>query len=549
MKGYEDLDEYEDDGFIEYEEEQIDEGKEEKVKEEVWKPTKDEMDFLRVRQQIKETMRRKMNKGNDSATGNSQESEKRNYGSFFGPSQPAIARRVIQESKLLLENLHLAARVLNPHHSLQSQKSPAPAKATSKPGVGEQPLKVLSMEKQKARILKDARDYSFLFSEDAELPAPAQVLPPRTSSVPNSDAPSAQLTSKIPKSVSNTSRPVLNNGLEQIPPVSVGHRTQSKQGQHKPTPDGRLNSTSVNHGKQLGGSTGKGSSRTQGTKGLLPKTSLQKKPSTLNKTSIPDKSLPHTNMDRNVSLVVGKRPTFDVQKTVLPRPLPSVSGLQKPLLKSQPSMSGLQKPVLKPQPSSSSMQRAPSKSHPHEQGKDVREPDRSRQMPKQPLLKSHASMSGLQKPLLKPQPYSSSMQRAPSKSHPHEQGKDVRDPDRSRKMPKQPVPCPTAPTVKTPKQLPSHPPAPKDRRRKRSTSPDPVNYRQMIRNMFRYNPGKYGDDKDDSSMEVGFKDIMREEMRSSRIAHEEDERERILIEKEEIREANMRKKRKLSSQQ
>ncbi|KAI3977471.1 hypothetical protein MKX01_000384 [Papaver californicum] len=179
-------------------------------------------------------------------------------------------------------------------------------------------------------------------------------------------------------------------------------------------------------------------------------------PSTLNKTSVSDKSLAHT-MDRNVSLAVGKRPTSDVQKT--------------------PSMSGLQIPLLKPQPSSSSMQRAPSK---------------------------------------------------------------------SKQMPKQPVPCPTAPKVKTPKQLPSHPPAPKDRRRKRSRSPDPADYRQMIRNMFGYNPGKYGDDKDDSSMEVGFKDIMREERRSSRIANEEDEREHILL--EEIK-TSMRKKRKLSSQQ
>jgi len=29
------------------------------------------------------------------------------YGSFFGPSQPVIAQRVIQESKSLLENRHL----------------------------------------------------------------------------------------------------------------------------------------------------------------------------------------------------------------------------------------------------------------------------------------------------------------------------------------------------------------------------------------------------------------------------------------------------------
>lgn len=198
MRGYEDLDEYEDDGFIErsddddgfieHDEEQMydeDEGEEEEAQEVVRKPTKEEMDFLKVRQQIKETMRKQMKKENASATGNSQERKRHNYGSFFGPSQPVIAQRVIQESKSLLENPHLAARVLNPHHRVQSQKSPALAKATPRPGVRERPPKVVSMEKQKAQILKDQRDYSFLFSEDAELPAPTKLLPPRTGSAPN----------------------------------------------------------------------------------------------------------------------------------------------------------------------------------------------------------------------------------------------------------------------------------------------------------------------------------------------------------------------------
>ncbi|RZC81106.1 hypothetical protein C5167_043696 [Papaver somniferum] len=494
MEGYENLDEYEDDGFIVDEEEQVpgdgfidddeeqvseeDEVEEEKVQEEVKKPTKDEMDYLKVRQELKEAMRRKMKKGNDSVTGNSQEREKRNYGSFFGPSQPAIARRVIEESKSLLENMHLAAKVSKPHHSLQSQKNPAVAKATPKPGAGEQPVTVVSMEKQKARILKEARDYKFLFSEDAELPAPAKVLPPKTSSVPNSDARSAQVTPKIPKSVSNTSRPVLN-GREQRPPVAGGNRMQSKQGQRKPIPDGRLDSTSVKHREQLGSSTGNGSSRPQEAKGLPTKTSV--KPSTLTKkTSVPDT---HTK-DRNASLAVEKRPPSDVRKTMLPRPHPSMSGQQKPLLKSQPS--------------------------------------------------------------------SSNMQRAPSKSHPHEQGKDVQEPDRSRLMPKQPVSCPTAPKVKTPKKLPSRPPAPKNRQRKRSMSPEPFDYRQEIRNLTGYDPSKYGNDRDDRSMEASFKEIEREEKRSARIANKEDERERLLQEEEEKKkeaEARMRKKRKLSSQQ
>ncbi|KAI3883616.1 hypothetical protein MKX03_016298 [Papaver bracteatum] len=479
MRGYEDLDEYEDDGFIErsddddgfieHDEEQMyeeDEGEEEEAQEVVRKPTKEEVDFLKVRQQIKETMRKQMKKENASATGNSQERKRHNYGSFFGPSQPVIAQRVIQESKSLLENPHLAARVLNPHHRLQSKKSPTLAKATPRPGVRERPPKVANMEKQKAQILKDTRDYSFLFSEDAELPAPTKLLPPRTGSAPNTDARSAQLSSKSPKSVSSsTSRPA----------VSGGHRMQSKPGQHKSSPGSRPDSTLGNHRKQLDSSIRNGPGRSQGTNGFPSKTSVQVKPSTLNKTSVPDRARAHTT-DRNISLTGGKRLQTDMRKTVLPRPHPSVSGLQKPLPKPQPSKSG--------------------------------------------------------------------MQRAPSKSHPYEQRKDSRELDRSRLLPKQQVPSSTAPKVKTPKQLP---PAPKDRRRNRSMSPDPM---EMIRKITGYNPNRFRNDEDDSDMEVGFNDIMREERHSSRIAQEEDERERILIEQEEKEERErerMRKKRKLSS--
>ncbi|MCL7040017.1 hypothetical protein MKW94_030056 [Papaver nudicaule] len=471
MGGYENLDEYEDDGFIDDEEQQKYAGEEEKVQEEARKPTKEEMDFLEVRQQIKETMRRKMNQENPSDTDNSQERKKHNYGSFFGPSEPAIAQRVIRESK----SLNLAAKVLNPQHSLQRQKSPALANATSKPGVPEQPRKAVSKQKHKAMILKDARDYSFLYSEDAEFPAPTKVLPPHTSSAPNSDA---QLMPKVPKSGSSTtSRPVLNGGKQRLP-VSAGHRMQSKQEQHKSTPGGRIDSTPVNHRKQQSGSTGKEPSRSQGTKGLPSKSSIQPKPSTMNKISVPDRIRAPTT-DRNVSLAVAKRPPSDMRKSVLPRP--------------------------------------------------------------------HPPMSGLEKPLPKPQLSGSCVHRAPSKSHPQEPGKDIRELDKSRMTPKQPVPCSAAPKVETPKQLPSRPPAPKDRRRKRSMIPDPEDYQQEIRNMFGYNPSKYGDDGDDSDMEVGFQDIMREEKRSAKIAHKEDERERILIEKEE-QEERMRKKRKMSSQ-
>ena len=40
------------------------------------------------------------------------------FGSFFGPSQPVIAQRVIQESKSLLENPHLALKMATSNSSV-----------------------------------------------------------------------------------------------------------------------------------------------------------------------------------------------------------------------------------------------------------------------------------------------------------------------------------------------------------------------------------------------------------------------------------------------
>lgn len=40
------------------------------------------------------------------------------FGSFFGPSQPVIAQRVIQESKSLLENPDLAAKVIRNNNAV-----------------------------------------------------------------------------------------------------------------------------------------------------------------------------------------------------------------------------------------------------------------------------------------------------------------------------------------------------------------------------------------------------------------------------------------------
>ena len=184
MQGYEeDLEEeagyddyYSDDnGLDEYEDYE-----EEEVEEEA--PPKEELEYLELRQKIKESIRKKSGSGSVNAQ-SSQDRRKKlpynDFGSFFGPSRPVISSRVIQESKSLLEN-----EIKN---SNQPKKRPVPASSSGNKNVShEKRPKVVSATRRKVETLKDTRDYSFLFSDDAELPAPKKEPLSRSGSFPNS---------------------------------------------------------------------------------------------------------------------------------------------------------------------------------------------------------------------------------------------------------------------------------------------------------------------------------------------------------------------------
>ncbi|XP_043702587.1 protein spt2 isoform X2 [Telopea speciosissima] len=263
----EDLDEYEEDGEGEeaeaWEEEEDDE-EEEKEKEDP-KPTKEELEYLQLRQRIKESVRKKMKKEHAAGSKGSLENKKKlpydNYGSFFGPSQPVIAQRVIQESKSLLENQHLASRISNP---LANKKAPTSITEGKKPAVHAQTHRVVNELKVKAQKLKDARDYSFLLSDDAELPAPPKEPPPRNIS----DARSAQVSLKSNKQSmgKHGSRPV-SNGREERKPTSINRQIQPRPGPHKAVPTSRPNLTTGDPRKQFGSNTGSGPGRPIGPKG------------------------------------------------------------------------------------------------------------------------------------------------------------------------------------------------------------------------------------------------------------------------------------------
>ncbi|XP_024988059.1 uncharacterized protein LOC112522937 isoform X3 [Cynara cardunculus var. scolymus] len=259
--------EYEDEG--EYQEEDVGE------EEEDHPPTKEELEYLHLRQKLKESIRKKMKKDLSSGLTNSKEKKSKmpydNFGSFFGPSKPVIAQRVIQESKSLLENPHLAARVSKAKNV--QNKGGASTPVVSKPQKLEQHREVINLAKPKAKIqmLRDTRDYSFLLSE-ADLPAPTKN-PPKSLPATKPEVHPSQR-----KPISNIGREVINGGEDRkmLPKVSQMRVKAGPSGQ-KPSTASKLNSTSLEPRKQLGRNDGSGSARPSAPKTLPLKAPMVRK--------------------------------------------------------------------------------------------------------------------------------------------------------------------------------------------------------------------------------------------------------------------------------
>ncbi|XP_068316288.1 uncharacterized protein [Pyrus communis] len=122
-------------------------------------PSEAELDFLQQRLLFKEHFR--TNHMKESGSANDCPNDKNtsdNFGTFFGPSQPTISRRVLEERKVLMPGLtNLASKVRNSDD--QGKKSlKSPSSTTTRSGSTMKNIKV-------------SRDYSFLLSKEAEPPA------------------------------------------------------------------------------------------------------------------------------------------------------------------------------------------------------------------------------------------------------------------------------------------------------------------------------------------------------------------------------------------
>ncbi|KAK7360993.1 hypothetical protein VNO77_03016 [Canavalia gladiata] len=303
MRGYEnERDDYEDYYEDEGQEDYVKEGGEEYEEEEEKprKPSKEELEYLELRQKLKESIRKQMKKeGSGSSTSRTDSTDRRknklpydNYGSFFGPSQPVIAQRVIQESKSLLENQHLASRSSNPHHIKKNHNKVT--NGGSKSSSHNPPPKVSEM-KVKAQKLKNTRDYSFLLSDDAELPAPSKAPPPQNMSIGNSEGRPAQVPARSKQPLNKGGKLVRAGHEERKLGSGAGHLPPKSGSSYKTT--SKPSTAFADSRKQPSNNSGNGPGRPVGPKGLPSKISVG---TTGNKSSAPGIRNPVNGMQKSL---------------------------------------------------------------------------------------------------------------------------------------------------------------------------------------------------------------------------------------------------------
>ncbi|GMI86544.1 hypothetical protein like AT2G22720 [Hibiscus trionum] len=500
MRGYdreevEDYDDYDMEG--EYQDDDVaeeygEEYEEEEEEEETRKPTQEELEYLELRQRLKDNIRRKRKQ---SALTSSQEKKLpyNNFGSFFGPSQPLISKRVIQESKSLLENQNMVSKLLSSNQS--NKKNPASNSAGPKQAQHCQALKPPSELRRKVEKLKVARDYSFL-SDDTGVPATAKDPPPRNVSAPTSEARSAQklLKSREPLSSNNNSGRHLQGTRDERKSVLLKGQLQSKFGTNKSSSACKPNGMPMDSKKQLGVSSGMGPGRpgsvSNGTGSGRPVSNGTGPGRPVSNGTGPGRSVGASNgtgPGRSVGASNGTAPGRPAGPKAVPSKMP-ITKMEKKI-------------------SAPTSRNVPPSAH------------------KAPPSKVHTS---------------DSRRHLEQKRGSQERSKD--------KMMSQRPPVSSKPQANKPvKQVLSHSQMKSNvQRPKKKNTSDDERALMMVRTMFRTDRWAACDDVDDvSDMEANWDEIRAEERRSAKIAKEEDAEQLRLIEEEERRE-RMAKKRKLS---
>ncbi|KAF9665631.1 hypothetical protein SADUNF_Sadunf16G0143100 [Salix dunnii] len=166
--------------------------------------TEEELEFLETRKLLKEQIRKRNCSHHLSEISNSRHHKTKTCGSFFGPSQPCIAPRVIQESKSKL-------------FSLQTQIIQHRAVSTD--------ILFSAMDhRTKVQRLRQTRDHCFLFSDDNNPMLPLASVPPTQHCAGSDNAKGLRkfndpkLKPKQPPLACNSLKPLTNKRvMEKIP--------------------------------------------------------------------------------------------------------------------------------------------------------------------------------------------------------------------------------------------------------------------------------------------------------------------------------------------
>ncbi|KAI5071023.1 hypothetical protein GOP47_0013274 [Adiantum capillus-veneris] len=460
-------------------------------------------EYYERRERLKELERQRFRRLSDNGKSISKSTRKPlpydNYGSFFGPSEPIVTKRIIADVRARETASKVAARqaqeVSEPQRVSKGSSgmvSESRVVETAKPskGVNEQALKL--------QRLKEARDYSFLFTDKDP-----------TASPPCDEA----------RSITKERQD--NNRTKHIPSSAKGASGQPPRGPNSAKPLASISAKASMESKAVAPKAQERQSAPTAKSSKLPE-----RPPVL-KSKVLFQSGSISNLNKTIS---GPGRPAQAQQA---RPSVSMAGLsngKKPL---SSAVASQLRSLVAPAPKGASTLSVPSTSAKPAPGKG-------------PPLKS-APFGSVEKKL--PQlPGSKSQLSTASRPDQKRPGVTAGRGVSTHHDQRRPLPTQAAASQKMKsKPLPS-------KRSWESESEDSFldddddggDYRSAIRKMFGYNPNKYRDidDEDDRAMEANFHTIQMEEKRSARIAREEDERELALIEEEERREREMARKRR-----
>lgn len=483
----EDLDEYEDDLEDQYEDADEDqyENEDEEEEEEKDEPlSKEAIEYLENREKIKARHRSILRRENGKNGATINHLKLSSFGNFFGPSQPVIADRVIQESKSLLEIRHLAPKASPCQNDVRKVSVSSTTASKNGPSIRPPPKQV----KSKVQLMKQTRDYSFLMSDDAEIPKPAKDPGPQKSLVSkpgHEDARSAQVRANRyePSSQSGKKR---YDGSEQRRPSSGNSQVHDYRNAPPQKTSNKANlpcdsRRQLDLRKQSQPSKQADRSRGSGSRPTVQKGLPPKKPLSSSDRKLPAGSLERKSSTAPVGIKSGVARTSTIDRQRLPMVKPQASGVTNRF----------------------------------ENKRDVQRSSESKMVRKENVGASKFQMAR--------QPKQGSLQSNVEKGH---------------HIKKQ---MPAGRSHNSPAVLDNNS---KNKKRKATESESDFDYRSAIRDIFGYRPQRYHDDDDDSDMEAGFDTIMEEEQRSARIAKKEDDEELVKILEEERREA-LRKKAKM----